>query len=252
MDPSKERKAEVLDFQGQIKKVTVVVFFNENQAGGKAVARQKARLGLSPEEKMPAPFKVILFQKNLKKKMICILCDINSYEEVRKGERLENFLHPENEMDSNVQCKCCRKFQCRICLQKLHKMGLGQHPDFGHLDDYLSKPPPHMATVPSCSCCSLKENIEKPIAMFKSTCLEEYHQQWDGMLWFPEYGLVVLSCLGTFNLHALAQLSPKEVGILHGLVSPEMAINLEDAGIKANRKIEALACSTLTAAVMCK
>jgi hypothetical protein len=34
-------------------------------------------------------------------------------------------------------------------------------------------------------------------------------QEWDGILWVLEYGLVVPSCMGTFNIHSLAQLSPK-------------------------------------------
>jgi hypothetical protein len=61
MDPGKERKVKVLDFRGQIKKDSVVASFNKNQAARKAVARQKARLVLSPKEKLPAPFKVILY-----------------------------------------------------------------------------------------------------------------------------------------------------------------------------------------------
>jgi hypothetical protein len=50
----------------------------------------------------------------------------------------------------------------------------------------------------------------------------------------------------------LAQLSSKEANVLHGLVSPERAIHLEDAGIWTTGKTEALACSTLTVMVMCK
>jgi hypothetical protein len=34
----------------------------------------------------------------------------------------------------------------------------------------------------------------------------------------------------------LAQFSQKEAGILHGLVSPEMAIHLDEAGIKTTGK----------------
>jgi hypothetical protein len=90
--------------------------------------------------------------------------------------------------------------------------------------------------------------------MVQSTCFKkEYHQQWDGMLWFPEYGLVVPSCPGrAFNIHLPAQFSTKEVGILHGLVSPEIAIHLEEAGIKTTGKTEALECSTHTEMVMCE
>jgi hypothetical protein len=50
----------------------------------------------------------------------------------------------------------------------------------------------------------------------------------------PENWLVVPSCLGRAfdTIHLLAQFSPKEAGVLHRLVLPEMAIHLEDAGIK--------------------
>jgi hypothetical protein len=37
--------------------------------------------------------------------------------------------------------------------------------------------------------------------------------------------------LGTFDLHALAQLNTSELGVLHGLVSPEVAYNLEESGV---------------------
>ena len=251
MDPSNERKVKVFDFRVQIKKVRVVAWLNEKEAGGKAVQREKARLGLPPEQKLPATLKVVLFQKNLKKKMTCILCNFNSYEAARKGERLENFLHPEMETDYGVQCTRCRLFHCRICLKQLDELGLNQHPAFPHLKAYLSRPP-HLASVPTCSSCSLKDNIgSKHIPMFKSTCLEQYHQEWDGMLWFPEYGLVVPSCLRTFDLHSLAQLSSKELGVLHGLVSPEMAINLENEGIKATGNKKPSAFATVTVSVMC-
>jgi hypothetical protein len=73
------------------------------------------------------------------------------------------------------------------------------------------------------------------------------------MLWFPKYGLVVPSCLGrAFDIHLLAQFSPKEVGVLHGLVLPEMAIHLEVAGVKSTGKTAALVRSTLTVMVMCE
>jgi hypothetical protein len=258
MDFRKERTAEVFDFGRRIKKVRVVAWLDEKEAGGKAVSREKDRLGLGCEEKLPGPFKVILFQKNLWKTRSCVLCDFDSFEAARKEGRLENFLHPETETDDGVQCNFCLKFQCRICLEQLHELGLGQqHPDFGYLKAYLSKPQPqsrHPVTVESCSCCSLKNKIVKCIPMVKSTCFKkEYHQQWDGMLWFPEYGLVVPSCLGrAFDTHSLAQFSPKEAGVLHGLVSPEMAVHLEDAGIKSTGKTEAMACSTLTVMVDCE
>jgi hypothetical protein len=201
-------------------------------------------------EKLPAPFRVVLFEKNLKKKKICVLCDFISYDMARKAEMLENFLHPEMATYFGMQCTRCLLFQCMICLQELHKFGIDQHPDFGHLEEYLLKPP-HLHTVPSCSCCALKKKIVKRFPMAKPTCFEQYHQQWDGMVWFPEYGLVVPSCLGTFDLHALANLSPKEDGVLHDLVSPEIAINLEDAGIKATGTTKPAANSAHIVSVMC-
>jgi hypothetical protein len=115
--------------------------------------------------------------------------------------------------------------------------------------EYLIQPP-HLHTVTSCSCCSLKKKIVKRFPMAKPTCFKQY-QQWDGMVWFPENGLLAPSCLGTFDLHALAKLSPKEDGVLHGLVSPEMAIKLEDTGIKATGTTKAAASSTLIVSVMC-
>jgi hypothetical protein len=73
------------------------------------------------------------------------------------------------------------------------------------------------------------------------------------MIWFSEYGLVVPSCLGrAFDIHSLVQLSPKEVGVFHGLVSLEMAVHLEDAGIKTTGKVEALAFFTLIVMVNCE
>jgi hypothetical protein len=156
MVPGKERKADELDFRGQIKKVRVVAWLDEKEAGGRAVSREKELLGLAHEEKLPGPFKVILFQRNLWKTKTCILCDFSSFEAERKEQRLENFLHPETETDDGVQCERCGLFQCRTCLEQLYELGLGQHhPDFGHLKEYLSQPL-HPFTVESCSCCSLK------------------------------------------------------------------------------------------------
>jgi hypothetical protein len=54
-----------------------------------------------------------------------------------------------------------------------------------------------------------------------------------------------------FDIHSLTQISSKEVGILNGLVSPEMAFHLEDTGIKTTGKADALACF-LTVMVMCQ
>jgi hypothetical protein len=171
MVPGKERKANELDSQGQIKKVRVVAWLDEKEAGGKAVAREKELLGLAREEKLPGPFNVILFQRNMWKTKFCILCDFSSFEAERKEQRLENCLHPEIEMDDGVQCKRCGLFQCRICLEQLHELGLGRHyPGFGHLKEYLSKPQPlHPVTVESCSCCSLKNKIVKCIRVRNST-----------------------------------------------------------------------------------
>jgi hypothetical protein len=100
----------VFDFGRQIKKVRVVAWLDEKEAGGKAVSREKDRLGLACEEKLPGPFKAILFQKNLWKTRSCVLCDFDSFEAARKEERLENFLHPETEMDDGVRCNLCLKF----------------------------------------------------------------------------------------------------------------------------------------------
>jgi hypothetical protein len=115
----------------------------------------------------------------------------------------------------------------------------------------------HFAAPSSAYCSKLffllfeKEDREAITHGQAHTCFEQYQQQWDGMVWFPEYGLVVPSCLGTFDLHALAKLSPKEDGVLHGLVSPEMATNLEDTGIKATGTTKPAASSTLMVSVMC-
>jgi hypothetical protein len=62
MDPGKERKADEVDFRGQIKKVRVVAWLDEKEAGGKAISREKQRLCLDHEEKLLGPFKVILFR----------------------------------------------------------------------------------------------------------------------------------------------------------------------------------------------
>jgi hypothetical protein len=64
MVPGKERKADELDFREQYKKVRVVAWLVEKKAGGKAVSRERERLGLAREEKLPSPFKVIIFQRN--------------------------------------------------------------------------------------------------------------------------------------------------------------------------------------------
>ena len=71
------------------------------------------------------------------------------------------------------------------------------------------------------------------------------------MLWFPECGLVVPTCLQTFDLHALAQFSPKDLGVRHGLVSPEIAMNLEDAGLQARGRTQPVASLTLTVKIDC-
>ena len=67
MDSRKERVPFVHHFGREIKKVGVVAFLDENQVGAKAVSREKLFLGLAPAEKLPAPFQVVLFQKNLRK-----------------------------------------------------------------------------------------------------------------------------------------------------------------------------------------
>jgi hypothetical protein len=95
MDLREDRAPFVRDFARQIKKVRVVSSFDEKEAGAKAVKRQKVSLGLAPTEKLPRPFRVVLFEKNLKKKKKdCVLCSFSSFEEARKGEKIENFLHP--------------------------------------------------------------------------------------------------------------------------------------------------------------
>jgi hypothetical protein len=58
------------------------------------------------------------------------------------------------------------------------------------------------------------------------------------------------SCLGTFDLHALAQLNTSELGVLHGLVSPEVAYNLEESGV-SKRDNQAIS-STTTVQVVCQ
>jgi hypothetical protein len=92
MVPGKERKADELDFRGQIKKVRVVAWLDEKEAGGRAVSREKELLGLAHEEKLPGPFKVILFQRNLWKTKTCILCDFSSFEAKRKEQDSVQFL----------------------------------------------------------------------------------------------------------------------------------------------------------------
>jgi hypothetical protein len=126
MGPGKERKADELDFREQYKKVRVFAWLDEKEAGGKEVSREKERLGLAREKKLHGPFKVIIFQRNQWKSKTCVLCDSSSFEAQRKEERLENFLHPETETADGVQCKKCLLFQCRICLEQLHELGLGQ------------------------------------------------------------------------------------------------------------------------------
>jgi hypothetical protein len=103
----------VLDFGRAVKKVRVVTSLMEKEAGAKAARREKDRLGLPCEAKLAAPFKVVLFEKILSKKKTCVFCDFSSYEEARKGERLENFLHPKSVTDFGVQCISCSAFQCR-------------------------------------------------------------------------------------------------------------------------------------------
>jgi hypothetical protein len=251
MGLGKKRKATTaFDLGERLKKLTVVVSLDAKDAGGVATRREKQRLGIASDRKLSAPFRVILFQKNLEIQKNCVFCSFSSYEQARKEKKLENFRHSEMETDYGVQCRGCGHFQCRICLQQLHELGLGPHPDFEHLKGYLSKQE-HLAHVPSCSCCSLKNKFVKNIPMVQSTPVEPIRQQWDGMLWFPEYGLVVPSSLHTFDLHALAQFSPKEKGVLHGVVSPEMAILLEDAGIKAMGKTEPAKCSTIEVGIWC-
>jgi hypothetical protein len=79
MDPGRKRKAKsVTDFREEFKKVTVGAWLDENDAGGRAISREKHRLGLASEEKLPGPFRVILFQKNMKKKKNCVLCSFIS------------------------------------------------------------------------------------------------------------------------------------------------------------------------------
>jgi hypothetical protein len=135
MDCGEERiKLTELDFRnGKVKKVRVVTYLHEKEAGGKAVGREKKRLGLSSKEKLADPFCAILFEKTLSKKKICVLCDFSSYEEARKEEKLENFLHPQKVTDFGVECTGCSHFQCRICLQELDALLLPQHCDFGYL-----------------------------------------------------------------------------------------------------------------------
>ena len=105
MDSLRERLPFVHDFGRDIKNdirrnikiVRVVSFLEEKEAGAKAVSREKLALGLAPTDKLPAPFRVVLFQKNLEKKRACVFCDFSSFEKGRKGQRLENFLHLEKE-----------------------------------------------------------------------------------------------------------------------------------------------------------
>jgi hypothetical protein len=56
-------------------------------------------------------------------------------------------------------------------------------------------------------------------------------QQWDGMLWFPEYGLVIPA---VWELLIYMHQEHIRMGVSHGLVSPEVAYNLEESGVKAS------------------
>jgi hypothetical protein len=82
MDFCKERKAEVFDFGRHIKKVRVVAWLDEKEA-----------------EKLPGPFKVILFQRNLWKTRTCALCDFSSFEAARKEERQAGEVPPPRNRD---------------------------------------------------------------------------------------------------------------------------------------------------------
>jgi hypothetical protein len=238
---------------GKVRLFRVVTWMEEQEAGAKAAAREKMRLGYNRKgPKLLGSFKAILFQKHLKRKYCCVLCDFESYESDRKGEKLENFLHPEQTTDFGVLCIHCGHFQCRICLVELHTFaGISCHSDFQYLNAYIHKEP-HLARISSCSCCSLKKMMLKPSVLETSGKPKAIRQQWDGMLWFPEYGLVIPSSLGTFDLHALAQLNTSELGVLHGLVSPEVAYTLEESGVEAGGTTRAASSSTTTVQVVCQ
>jgi hypothetical protein len=59
MDLRKEGLPFVHDFGRDIKKVQVVAFLDEKEAGVKAVSREKLVLGLAPTDKLSAPFRVV-------------------------------------------------------------------------------------------------------------------------------------------------------------------------------------------------
>jgi hypothetical protein len=53
-------------------------------------------------------------------------------------------------------------------------------------------------------------------------------QQWDGMLWFPEYGLVIPA---VWELLIYMHARTHQNGCLPRPVSPEVAYNLEESGV---------------------
>jgi hypothetical protein len=57
---------------------------------------------------------------------------------------------------------------------------LGTHPDFLHLDNFLSKPPKHVASVDRCSSCSSKVEILRLLSM-PSIPAHQNCQRWDGI-----------------------------------------------------------------------
>jgi hypothetical protein len=73
-------------------------------------------------------------------------------------------------------------------LVELHTFaGISSHPDFRYLNAFIHKEP-HLARI---SFLLLIENMMLNQCFESSGKPEAIRQQWDGMLWFPEYGLVI-------------------------------------------------------------
>jgi hypothetical protein len=150
----------------------------------------------------------------------------------------------DSSMTTGLVCTHCESFFCKPCLSKmLHKTRLDPSSDqWAHevstfLSTGLSQP------FFTGSCCeflviSNKASSDHRMASIPRTYVSKTSSaakgaSYDGYLHYPEYHLLVESNFRCIDILALGEQHGLDPGVLHGLVSPEDALEYQQAGVVA-------------------
>ena len=193
--------------------------------------------------------KGLLGTKRRKKCLSCIYCSIDTWEKKRQESSSATYhcfwnKQPSIEGSVGIKCQRCHSFMCRGCLQQLVLTLKEEDTDQEFILRYLKdNKNTGYTTIPGniSSCCWMKpiltewkqETNGRIKSLMASPNLDSSIKQfpWDGALLFSEFGLVVPTQLDFLDVHAMAQPSKSQQGVVHGVVPPLTAAELQKYGI---------------------